>query len=188
MNDKVKITFDDEYYNEIETIMIDAISIDVRKRLTYDEKLQFAGEYARAAIVIDDGNEIAYQVYELNAVEYFLFLKYYTNIDTEDFEFEYGKAYEFFVRHKKVFNDICGSDFQDTLFMGMKYLQNTISFYEKTHSLEYKVKHFLGSILNEDILKIVSESKLLNEELIDLLHKPKRDNNVVPMFESFAKK
>lgn len=188
MSDRVKITFDKEYFNEKETIMINGVSIEVKKRIPYGEKLKMAAEYASLTVVIDEAQEIAYEVYETDAVKSYLYLKYYTNIDLESFDVGYGEAHDFFMQNLSTFCGISENDFNEAVCFSKIYLERTIEIYRMSHSLEAKAKSSLAGLLNEDILKVVSESKMLNDELIDLLHRPKQTDNVTPIFEAFAKK
>lgn len=84
----------------------------------------------------------------------------------------------------------CASDLNRTEEMANRYARRTIEIYNMQNTLSQKVKMSFGAILNnEDIMSVISESRLVNEEMIDLLGKAeKQDKQNIIAFPWAAKK
>ena len=77
--------------------------------------------------------------------------------------------------------------------MASNYTYRTIDIYNQENSLNQKIKMSLGGILNgEDLLKTIAESRMVNEEMIDLLTKAKKQDEAeakgIVLFPGMAKK
>lgn len=84
----------------------------------------------------------------------------------------------------------CASDLSRTEEMANRYARRTIEIYNMQNALSQKIKMSFGTILNnEDIASVISESRLVNEEMIDLLGKAeKQDKQNIITFPWAAKK
>ena len=140
--------------------------------------------------VIDTVQEIAYNTYEVEALELYLLMKWYTNVDVSEYEFDMGEMHDKLVEYQKTIKTICAEDYEITKRLMDRYAETTVKIYNMQHSFSQKAKMSLAGILNgEDIVKTIAESKLLNEEMIDMISKAQKhdEQNVVP-FSWAAKK
>lgn len=187
-----KIKLEKRYAVEWSVVNIGTQEVKVKKQITYKEKQELAQEYASAVCVIDEKQELAYEMYDVKAVWVYLFCKYYTNIDVEEFELDMDVLYDSLLPYMSDLTGVCVDDYCDAKEIADEYIYRTFEFYDKQHCLGQKIKVALGGILNgEDLLKTIAESRAVNEEMISLLTKAKmqdeQDQNVV-MFPWAAKK
>lgn len=188
MSNRVKIQID--FVPEFEMIMINGQDVKVYKRIPYIDKIACAEEYAAMCCVIDTKQEIAYEAFDDIALKFYLMLKWYTNIDVSEYEFDMGVLHDKLAEYKKTIEIICGNDYEITEDIMDRYVTSTINIYTEQHSFAQKAKMSLASILNgEDIVKTLAESKLMNEEMIDIISKAqKHDEQNVVAFPWAAKK
>lgn len=192
MENRVKLGA--RYAPEYATVKIRDQEIQVRKQITYDEKLRYAQEYTSARCAIDDVQEMMYIAFDRRPIEMYLFLKYYTNIDVDEFEADMETLYDAVLPYFNDIQEACYSDYYDCELIAEKYMERAIEIYNAQHSLSQKVKTMLGGLLDvEDIGKLISESKFVNEEMIDLLQKAKvredhKSESNVTVFPWAAKK
>lgn len=172
MENRVKL--EARYKPEYSTVKIGEQEIQVRKQITYDEKLRYAQEYTSAVCAIDDVQEMMYEAFDDRAIGMYLFLKYYTNIDVEEFETDTESLYDAVLPYMDIVRYPCFNDAIDCECIASKYMERAIEIYNTQHSLSQKIKTMLGGILDvNDIGKLIAESKFVNEEMIDLLQKAK---------------
>ena len=186
--EKIKVNIPRDEFNSTMNVSAGDVNIEVRSRITYEEKQRFAVEYAQRVCVLDEEEKLAYTIYDEDDVEKFLFLKYFTNVDVEAFDNEISDSADFVELYLKrvIYDNEC---FDDAVRKGITYVSKTIEIYKRKNSLAHRIMHSFGSILNaEDLPKQLSESKGLNDELIDVLAKLKLGESDVVSFADFAKK
>ena len=187
-----KVKLQAKYKPEYEMVELCGQEVQVKKQITYEEKLDYAHEYAAAVCVIDEKQELAYRAYDNGPLEIYLFCKYYTNIDVEEFEFDMESLYDAIKPYWHEMKHVCLGDYYDCDGIAETYVFRTIEIYEKQHSLSQKVKMSLSGVLNgEDLIESIAESRLVNEEMIDLLSKAKKQdeqNSSIVAFPWAAKK
>lgn len=172
MENRVKL--EARYKPEYSTVKIREQEIQVRKQITYDEKLQYAQEYTSAVCAIDDVQEMMYEAFDDGSIQSYLLLKYYTNIDVDEFESNMETLYDAVLPYMDVVRDACFDDAIECERTASKYMKRAIEIYNTQHSLSQKIKTMLGGILDvNDIGKLIAESKFVNEEMVDLLQKAK---------------
>ena len=191
MDNKVKLEM--KYAPEYEVVDIAGQEIKVLKQISYDQKLAYAQEFASNACVIDVSKGISYENYDTEALSVYMVCKYYTNIDLKDFELDMGALHDVMVHHMGVIKDVCAQDLYISDAMAFNYTLRTIEIYNMENSLNQKIKMSFGGILNgEDLLKVIAESRVVNEEMIDLLAKAKKQDEAeaqgVVLFPGMAKK
>lgn len=191
MNDKVKLQV--KYESEYKVVEFCGQEIKVLKQIPYDQKLAYAQEFASNACVIDVSKGISYENYDTEALSVYMVCKYYTNIDLKDFELDMGALHDVMVHHMGVIKDVCAQDLYISDAMAFNYTLRTIEIYNMENSLNQKIKMSFGGILNgEDLLKVIAESRVVNEEMIDLLIKAKKQDEAeaqgVVLFPGMAKK
>lgn len=191
MDNRVKLEM--KYAPEYEVVNICGQEIKVLKQISYNQKLAYAQEFASNACVIDVSKGISYENYDTEALSVYMVCKYYTNIDLKDFELDMGALHDVMVHHMGVIKDVCAQDLYISDAMAFNYTLRTIEIYNMENSLNQKIKMSFGGILNgEDLLKVIAESRVVNEEMIDLLAKAKKQDEAeaqgVVLFPGMAKK
>ena len=136
--------------------------------LPYSECVACAREMVTMKAVPDpDG--VMYTVFDDLAVEAYLYFKYFTDVDTDDWNTEKGR-YALTDFYRK--NDLreysrdwsCIEDIYLNMYDAMEKKHN------HTSSLSYKIGKAFESILgNEDIVRRIAESREINEQMIDIL-------------------
>ena len=191
MNDKVKLQV--KYEPEYKVVEFCGQEIKVLKQIPYDKKLAYAQEFASNACVIDVKQGVAYENYDTEALSVYMVCKYYTNIDLKDFELDMGALHDVVVHHMRSIKDVCAQDLFISDSMAYNHTYRTIEIYNQQNSLSQKIKMSLGGILNgEDLIQTIAESRVVNEEMIDLLMKAKKQDEQeaksVVLFPGMAKK
>ena len=184
MENKVKL--EARYEPVCATVQIGDQEIQVKKQITYDEKMRYAQEYASYVCAIDESQELMHEAFDDGAIRVYLLVKYYTNIDVDEFEADMETLYDAMLPYMDVVRDACFNDFIDCECIASQYTERAVEIYNKQHSLGQKIKTMLGGLLDtDDIGKVIAESRFVNEEMIDLLQKArdredqKEEKNVV---------
>lgn len=190
MENKVKLQA--KYEPKYESVEIAGQEIKVMKRIPYEEKLNYAQEFASMVCVIDEKQGLAYEAYDTEALALYMACKYYTNIDVEEYEFDMGVLHDNLIPYFETIKQVCLHDLIIADAMASTYIYRTIEIYNMQNSLSQKAKMSFAGLLNgEDLLKTIAESRVVNEEMIDLLTKAKKqdeqDQSVV-VFPWAAKK
>ncbi len=166
---KVDMTAKSEVWADV--TLEDGVQVKVRNYLPYAEREEAAAEYAaRALIVADEENGIAYDSYRIDIEADYMMVKYYTNIDvdgipTEDV-FDYAKRTGLLDKIKLVTND----DTYLTLAMGDKMVFAATTAIEKRGSLPYFIKNRMGYLLDaEKTAETLAQAEDLKEKMIDIL-------------------
>lgn len=162
--------------------------------LPYSDCEECALEMARRLIIVDpDG--VVYYNYNQEMIEGFYKLKYFSNIDTDNWDTDAGMKtlYDFLRKN-------CTQHVTDCYGAGWEYVWDIINnLYDainrkhvRTSSLSYKIGKMFESILtDEDVIKKIAESREISEKMIDMLKIFKEDEetpkNTIPM-AMFAKK
>ena len=172
-------------YNETAPIEIEGVTIQVKKRIPYEKKVEFASAYADACTIIKD-NGVAFlnPFDELTLIQ--LTLDYYTDVELDEGD-NLGSIYDFDIKtgmFDKI-KDAVGEDLDRTIGMAECVSWRIIDDWKQQHSIQAAISDFL----NDDKLEQIAQSPELNEEMIDFLHaqKAKEEGKIVPMLE-FAKK
>lgn len=185
--EKVKMNIPNEMFDEwFSAGEIFGQTVMVRKKISYEEMVSFATEYAQHCCVIDEKAQVAYQANEKDKVMCYLTLKYYSNIDIDDQEDPMIFAANimcfidnFFV-HTNVF---------DAMRLAERFMENTIEIYSRYHSLSTKIISSFGGLLNSgDLIKQLSESREISEPIVDFLQERSKMNDENQIFKQFAKK
>ena len=175
--------------------------------IPYSEKEEFAQKLVLGTVICDPEG-IGYIGYRYELIRMFLIVQYYTNIDTSDWETEDGQAmiFDYMTQYGDDYRNRYGKMCEDEEFkedIGIiddifnKMASSIIMMHESTSALSYRIGKAFGSILgNDDIIKALSESREINESLIQLIGKAsKYDKNEKsnsstpsPGLISFAKK
>lgn len=184
MKNKVKL---EARYEPVYTpVQIGDQEIQVKKQITYDEKMRYAQEYASYVCAIDESQELMHEAFDDGAIRVYLLVKYYTNIDVDEFEADMETLYDAMLPYMAAVRDACFNDSIHCECIASQYTDRAIEIYNKQHSLGQKIKTMLGGLLDtDDIGKVIAESRFVNEEMIDLLQKArdredqKEEKNVV---------
>lgn len=188
MKEKIKLVFDNGSLNATENITINGQTIEVKKRISCEDKDAFAIDYASRMCIIDEAKEIAYKNIDAEIILVFLMFKYYTNVDVSEYEDDIGKFYDHAGEYRYTIFDICMDDMCLTEKMSNNCANRMIDNYNKEHSFGHKLMMSLnGVITGEDIMKRLAESKIINEEMIDILDRAGKPANNVE-WANFAKK
>lgn len=152
--------------------------IQVRGFLTCDEKIRIASDILANIITVSDESELVSRLSSDFVVNFYYKVKYYTNLDVEDFTA--AEVYDFFVSNNKYYDflDIVADDarFVDRIVEEMYRKIKERSDYEK--SVGYNVMKTFGSILNgEDITETLAKSQEVGEEMIRLVGELKGRND-----------
>lgn len=190
MKEKIKVNIAGNINSKIEQIDICGTAIKVKARLSSEERIGFATEYAAHMTIIDDEAEIAYRATGENETVHYLMFKYYTNMDVSEYEDDRGAFYDMTYMYYGSIRDII-EDVWLVQEMCDEYIGMVLDVYNREHSIGHKImKSLAGVITGDDIMKGLSESKIVNEEMIDLIRRANepaaQDNNI--MFHNFAKK
>ena len=166
--------------------------------LPYAECEQCAFELAGRIVIIDpDG--VVYYSYNQAMIEAFYKLKYFSNIDTDDWDNEEGMRVLYdFMRRNDLFSSEVGYKVYhagwETVWDILSNLYDAMdSKHTKVSSLSYKIGKMFASVLaDEDIIKKIAESREVSEKMIDMLKIVKESEeapkkNTIPM-AMFAKK
>lgn len=189
--EKVKLVLP-EYEQQFEMIKIVGQEVKVYKEIPYTDKVSFAQEYASQVCVIDEGKGIAFETYDVEALRLYMMLKWYTNIDVSEYDFDMGKLHDLMKDYELAIINICGRDLDIAENMMRRYTYKTIEIYNQQNSLAQKIKtSFAGILTGEDLVSAIAESRTVNEELITLFSKVQKQdelNQNVVMFPWAAKK
>lgn len=175
-------------YDEMETAHVLDVEFNVRKRIPYEKKLEFAQEYTeRVAMLGEDGSAILNPYADVTYV--YLAIKYYTDIELNEGD-NLGWIYDFVIAHDMMdtIADIAGEDLRNCRMFADRMADCVLLEWEQTHSLAGT----LARLTSDEELKKLAHAAPLNEELIDLLHmrNDMQSGNVVAMqpLVEFAKK
>lgn len=168
-------------------------AVNILKRIPFTDKEAFVQELAARALSTDEETGLCYVNALFDIIYTYLFVKYYTDIDTEwvsEVE-DFRKLYDYCT-----INGICDTCTLDNAKDAdvlrehwWRYSQAVIQLYEKQHSLEQMAK----TIFNTDYTMENEEARKLIEQLIDMkrVYNNKTDrpaNNVGGGILNFAKR
>lgn len=159
--------------------------------IPYKDKEEMAEELAQATVICDpDG--VAYISYRYDLARMFLIAKYYTNIDTSEWDNQEGREaiFDYMTcsdqtqsRHERMCNSPAFKrdiEIVDELYSRM--CSALMLKHEHTSALSYKIGKTFESVLNDqDIVKTLAQSREVNEKLVDMLgifHKATNENNL----------
>lgn len=190
--EKIKIDIPTSVYEElIDLCEIGGQIVKFRKKLRYEEMVDFATEYAQHACVIDTESQVAYETHETDKIKDYLTLKYFSNVDVDaaDDPMVYAADIMSLIRDSSDWPIRDATDAYNAIAMGEYFLTNTINIYEAYHSIGTRIgKAFSGLLDGGDLVKEIAESRGLSEELVDFLVKKNAPENNVMLFKQFAKK
>lgn len=188
--DKIRIDIPASVYDEwMEAGEIFGQKVMVRKRIRYEEMVEFATEYAQHCCVIDTDAQVAYESNEQGKVMNYLKLKYYSNIDVDVQEDSMGYASNIIgLLDKDIFT---GTNVIDATYIAEWFMVNTIEIYNRYNSLGAKIVKSFGAILNsDDLVKEIVESRAVSEKVLDAMQTMNEHDTFenVMLFKQFAKK
>lgn len=190
--DKVRIDIPVSVYDEwIEACEIFGQKIMVRKRISHEEMVEFATEYAQHCCVIDTEAQIAYETNEDAKVADYLTLKFYSNVDVDAQEDPMAYASNLMgLIEESGFAFYKDTNSSDARSMGQWFMVNTIDIYNRYHSIGSKLIKAFGSLLNSgDLIKEIAESRGMSERILDVLQgqNDEQADNIM-LFKQFARK
>lgn len=188
--DKIRIDIPDSVYGEwMEAGELFGQKVMVRKRIRYEDMVEFATEYAQYCCVIDTDAQVAYESNEQSKAMNYLKLKYYSNIDVDAQEDPMSYASDIIgFLGDNVFK---GTNVFDATALAEWFMVNTIEIYNRYHSLSTKILKSFGAILNsEDLMKEIVESRAVSEKVLDAMQTMNEHDAFenVMLFKQFAKK
>ena len=195
MKEKIKVAFGDSTQANISKVIIAGNEIEVVNRISSAERDELGAEYAAHAVVIDEEKEMAYSTADDTVLLNYLMFKYYTNLDVEDYAHDMGMFFDIVYDYRNEVQNICKEDWyiSNEVCFGCSCMLKTV--YSQEHSIGHKLMLALKGVLTgEDLMKRLSESKIINEEMIDLIanakagEEAKSAENGPVMFPGFAKK
>ena len=163
--------------------------------LPYSDCEECALEMARRMIIVDSDGVVYYN-YNQEMIEGFYKLKYFSNIDTDDWDTEDGMKtlYDFLRKNRTQHLTACYGAGWDEVWNIVSNLYDAMnSKHVRTSSLSYKIGKMFESILtDEDVVMKLAESREVSEKMIDMLkvfkeHEDSPKGNAIPM-TMFAKK
>lgn len=187
--EKVKVDIHSKFEQLTKTVQDkNGKDVVIFNRIPYDQKEAFVQELVVGTMGTDEEQGICYVLMNWELYFNYLFVKYYTNIDTEDFDtiedFEnlYDYCQQSGITYRKFYRDL-NEDFSVVLDMEAKYRDSIVKLYETERSLGHKVKQMLDT--NPDVNN--EETRELLEKLVDmkgaLIEKEEHDKLI-----SFGKK
>lgn len=131
----------------------------VKKRIPYEEKIALAEELLQLAYVIDDENGIGYLLEDYEAKELFLILKYYSDIDTSEFESKdlMWKLYDYLTG-----TDHCADKIFEAIGEDYGIVLSIFSRFKKAVESAFKEKQSIGGFLQKAIMPLLSESGIVD--------------------------
>ena len=175
--DKIRIDIPDSVYGEwMEAGELFGQKVMVRKRIRYEDMVEFATEYAQYCCVIDTDAQVAYESNEQSKAMNYLKLKYYSNIDVDAQEDPMSYASDIIgFLGDNVFK---GTNVFDATALAEWFMVNTIEIYNRYHSLSTKILKSFGAILNSEDLKALETSILagLKEKMLQGVTLKANDN------------
>lgn len=172
-------------YNESEEIHVNDICFRVKYQISFEDKIEFASEYLSSTLITDD-NGFAFSSYYDEPVMFYLILKYYTDIDLDN-GFSVGSIYDYAIKYSMIdsIKAMCGKDLQATERMCNKMINTAIDSWKHDHS----IGSLLSKATDEKLLKEISESKVMTDEMIKMINGRKKatEENNTPEFAEFAK-
>lgn len=172
-------------YNETSTIEIDGVTVQVKKRIPFEEKLKFCSNYADVSAIMKDGGVAFMNPYK-DLPLFQLTLKYYTDIELFEDD-NVGWIYDYNIKNNlfsKV-HEVAGDDLDVTLEMAEKTAEAVIDEWKQSHNIQSA----LSDMFSDNRLEEMAHSPELNDELIDFLHSRKQEpEEKVVQLSEFAKK
>ena len=151
--------------------------VQIKKRLSYKEKVEWAKELVGKAGVFDDSG-VAYWGHLKEAVCLLITLKAYTDLDVSAYESEEGLMNLMDEDSHYACDDIDDQRFLFEMKEDQKKIYalaemmfaNAAKVHEKQCSLENKIKESFGFLLEgRDLTEALSQAKEVNEQMIDHL-------------------
>ena len=144
--------------------MGDGTVINVTPFIPYEEKEDFAMEWAGMAIQTDEDLGVCYEGYSEQAVKAYLFAKYYTDINAE--EYPPAMVFDYLTKEGKldIIMDAARGDMEIVKQMKDAMVKAVKIRFEKEHSLGQMVK----KLLDTDPDTNNAETRELIEKLIDM--------------------
>ena len=181
-----------------------------RSFIPYQKKEEMAEKLVQATVICDPAG-CTYMSYRYDQTRMFLIVKYYTNIDTSEWDTEDGHAalFDYMTRYgdelMSRYEKMCESESfkHDIAIVDNIYsrMYSSLAFkHEHTSTLSYKIGKTFESVLNDqDIVKTLAQSREVSEKMIDMLgvfnannsdkeKTEKNHKNSVPGLLNFAKK
>lgn len=148
--------------------------VTVKDWIPYKEKLEWAEEFVGRAAIFDEDNGVLKWSHLKAAIAKYIFLRAYTNLDMTDYDgidglcqlMDENDRCEFAEIEK--FIDV--NDRMTIVDLAEKLYESVKISYEKSMSLEQKIKTSLGFLLDgKDLTETMAEARDVNEQMIDHL-------------------
>lgn len=172
-------------YNETASMEIDGVTVQVKKRIPFEEKLEFCSQYADVSTILKDGGVAFMNPYK-DLIFLQLVLKYYTDIELHEDD-NVGWIYDYNIKNgllSKV-HEVARDDLDATWEMAEQTAEVIIDEWKQSHNIQSA----LSDMLSDNRLEEMAHSPELNDELIDFLHSRKQEpEEKVVQLSEFAKK
>ena len=190
-------------FNETVEIMNNGIAITVKTAIPFEEKMEFVDEYAQTVLVFDEKNNTVTCNPMHRVVFDYLLVKHYTNIDMAGVELADFVNYDTKTGLAKTVMEVCSNDANAVRRFVVGYAEETCKSWMAGRSLNTLVANILGGdFTGETLMKALSESRLVNETMLDLIHRQSATETGAPvagnsdaesapnlaLFSAFAKK
>lgn len=188
--EKVKISADVLTFDENAAVSIYGKTVMFVKRIPYVSKREFAIAYASEACILDSKLGYAYLDPEETKIMYYYVMSYYSNLDVDDMDID--DVFDIVYPYWDEIRDAIGRDMIETMNLADNFAASAIEVFNYEHSLVHKLAvSFAGILDGKDIVQEISQSKLLNEEMLNLLANQNgviSTNDKITAFSEFAKK
>lgn len=149
-------------------------SVAVRSHIPYDQKEAFALEYAAYVNVEDRESLMMYDNYRRDLIEMILIAKYYTNIDVAELSVEddWRMLHDWIVFNHldTAIMQVIEHDYDITLCMAVRILNDMQNTYKKVNSLPYLIQKTFGSMFTgEDFSEAFAKASDVNNQMVDML-------------------
>lgn len=173
-------------YNETEAVDINGVTVQVKKQIPYEKKLELIKEYAEAAVILNDDGVGLMNPYRAASMVY-LILKYYTDIEFSDGD-NLGWIYDYNIKYNIL--DKIGKVCKDDMNVSFETAEDTAKSIAKEWRMSHSIQSILAKLSSDSEIEKLAHAAPLNEELIALMqerNEAPQNENVMSLAE-FAKK
>lgn len=171
------------------------VGIKIIELLPYLNCEECAAELVQNTFILDESG-VAYEAHTTPLMKEFLAAKYFTNINTDDWDTHEGRAalYDFFCRvlTPKQLTNCCWASGWSLVEEICYHLKEALEKkHEHENSLGYKIGNAFGSILDGDgdIIQRIADSRDISEKMIDMIKVFNDHKKTAPaQMKMFAKK
>lgn len=165
-----KIKFDisgaAEKHNE-EKLQIGEQELIVRDHIPLDDKIKMATELVQVGATINEEQKLMSKGVLWDEVKLYLIMKFYTNLDVEDLEFNDVVDWVINNNLPPLLEDIIYADIIYVEGLAYQMLENSKAAYDKENSLSTAIMTTFGFLLNgEDITETLAKSREISEQML----------------------